>query len=118
MSAEQVRKTLKQEAELLGQMIKFVESVETKGLTTRAEVVQRSWARFLGERKQNNEALAKTADAELLADLGEELNQVKCYIVQTRTHPDYTETWETFLKCERDILEVFIRKINDEKAAE
>jgi hypothetical protein len=110
--------TLKQEADLLGRMIKFVEDTETKGLTTQAEVIQRSWARFLGERKLSNETLAKTGDAELLADLTEELAQVQCYIGETRTHPDYTETWEVFLKCERDILEALIRKINDEKAAD
>jgi hypothetical protein len=39
-------------------------------------------------------------------------------VVVTRTHPEYTEQWEKFVKCERDILEALIRKIHDGKAAD
>ena len=113
MSAEIVRETLKTEAELLGRMIEFVRSVDNSGFTKQAEIIQHSWARFLGERKDSSERLSQADDKELLYDLHNELSQVQRYIEVTRTHPDYTEDWEAFVKCERDILEALIRKIND-----
>lgn len=118
MSADVVRETLKNEAELLDQMIKFVKGVKGDSFTRQAQIIQESWARFLGERKASNEHLSKVGDEELLRDLEQELGQVQHYIGVTRTHPEYTETWETFVKCERDILEALIRKIHDGKAAD
>ena len=118
MSADVVRETLRNEAELLDQMIKFVQSVKAEGFTRQARIIQDSWARFLGERKASNEQLSKANDEELLQDLQKELAQVEQYVVVTRTHPEYTESWEAFVKCERDILEALIRKIHDGKAAD
>jgi len=118
MSAGIVRETLKNEADLLGQMIKFVNSVKTEGFTRQAALIHGSWARFLGERKASNDHLSTVGDEELLRDLEQELCQVQQYIDVTRTHPAYTETSEAFVKCERDILEALIRKINDGKSAD
>jgi len=118
MTADAVRETLRNEADLLGRMIKFVNEADNSGFTKQAQIIQTSWARFLGERKHSNETLAKASDESLLKDLEQELAQVQAYVIQTRTHPEYTETWEAFLRCERDILEALIRKINDGKAAD
>jgi uroporphyrinogen-III synthase len=118
MSADVVRETLKNEAELLDQMMKFVKDVKGDSFTRQAQIIQESWARFLGERKESSEQLSKASDEVLLQDLQQELAQVEQYVVVTRTHPEYTEQWEKFVKCERDILEALIRKIHDGKAAD
>jgi DNA-directed RNA polymerase len=77
MSADVVRETLKNEAELLDQMIKFVKDVKGDSFTRQAKVIQESWARFLGERKESSEQLSKASDEELLQDLQQELAQVE-----------------------------------------
>ena len=117
MTADVVRETLKNEAELLGRMIESVKSVDSSGYTRQAQIIQNSWARFLGERKYSNEHLSKTDDKDLLSDLKNELSQVERYIEVTRTNPDFTEDWEAFVKCERDILVPLISKINDGKSS-
>ena len=62
MSADVVRETLKNEAELLDQMIKFVKDVKGDSFTRQAQIIQESWARFLGERKESSEQLSKASD--------------------------------------------------------
>lgn len=108
MSTDAVRETLKNEIDLLESMIASTEAFNSKEFTKQGQFIQASWARFLDDRRQTNKALIEASDRDLVADLKEELGQVEDYIANTRKSPDYTETWEKFLVCERDILNYLI----------
>ena len=108
MSTDAVRETLKNEVDLLENMIANAKAFPSTGFTKQGEFIKGSWARFLDDRRQTNMALIEASDRDLVADLKEELAQVQMYIADTRKSPDYTETWEKFLVCERDILNYLI----------
>ena len=110
MSTDDVRVTLQNEAQLLTEVIKFIEDADSKGFTNQAVFIKNSWARFLGERRDAAASLANADDKDLQQDLLNEYAQVKAYVNMTRGTSDYTEDWETFLKCEAEILEHLIRR--------
>ncbi|NNJ74701.1 MAG: hypothetical protein HKP56_06030 [Anderseniella sp.] len=117
MTAKEVKQTLKDEAELLEHMIKVVNDFDGSGFTNQAQVIKDSWARFLGDRCETNRSLVKVGDYELVKDLTEEMRQVEQYVKATSPTKDYTETWETFLTCERDILQKLVDRARNGKAA-
>jgi hypothetical protein len=108
MSTQTVRDTLTNENELLLAMIDFVQKYPSAGFTNQALYIQKSWARFLGERHATNAQLSKKADGDLEEDLKEEKSQVEQYLGATVASPDYSEQWASFLQCERDILDHLI----------
>ncbi|MGI9511790.1 MAG: hypothetical protein ACR2OL_02715 [Anderseniella sp.] len=117
MTATQVKKTLADEAELLEHMIEAVEKFDGSGFTKQANFIKESWASFLGDRCQTNRSLVEVDDLELVIDLTEEKCQVEQYVKATDSTAAYTETWEKFLKCERDILEKLIDRARGAKSA-
>jgi hypothetical protein len=118
MSAEEVKKTLANVAELLEYMIAAVEKFDSSGFTKQALFIKDSWARFLGDRCQTNRALEKVDDCALVIDLTEEKCQVEQYVKATDSTADYTETWEKFLTCERDILKHLVDRARNGKSAQ
>lgn len=118
MTATEVKKTLAHEAKLLEHMIAAVEEFDSSGFTPQAEFIKKSWARFLGDRCQTNRALEQVDDFELIIDLTEEKCQVEQYVKATNSTANYTETWEKFLTCERDILKNLVDRARNGKSAE
>ena len=117
MTAKEVKTTLENEAELLEHMIEAVKKFDSGGFTNQAQFIKDSWARFLGDRCQTNRSLVKTDDQELVKDLAEEMGQVEEYVKATNRTKGYTETWETFLTCERDILKKLVDRAQNGKSA-
>jgi hypothetical protein len=118
MTAKEVKQTLADEAELLEHMIAAVNKFDSSGFTNQAQFIKDSWARFLGDRCQTNRALAKANDYELVIDLTEEKCQVEQYVKATDSTASYTETWEKFLTCERDILKNLVDRARNGKSAQ
>lgn len=110
MSSNEVKTTLQNESDVLGAMIAAAKSFEGKGFTNQATVIQGSWVRFLGERRDAAIALSKMSDEDLHDNLLNELAQVKAYVEATHAEKDYTEDWRTFLECELDILRHLVRR--------
>ncbi len=108
MTTQEVRETLGNEGELLDHMIAYAESFDGSKFTKQGMFIQKSWVRFLGERRSANVTLLKSNDVDLRKDLEAELVQVKKYVKETDDSPNFTEQWGTFLRCERDILEYLI----------
>ena len=108
MTTQEVKETLRNEAELLDHLIARAKSFDGSKFTKQALFIQKSWVRFLGERRSVNVTLEKTKAADLKKDLEAELVQVEWYIKVTDDNPKYAEQWGTFLRCERDILAYLI----------
>jgi len=117
MTATEVKQTLEDEAKLLDHLIAEVRKFDSSGFTNQAQFIKDSWARFLGDRCQTNRALTKVDDFELVIDLTEEKCQVEQYVKATNSTVGYTETWETFLTCERDILKNLVDRARNGKSA-
>lgn len=117
MTATEVKETLKSEADLLDHMIKAVNSFDNSGFNGQAKFIQSSWAEFLGDRCRTNRSLLEADDYELVIDLTEEKCQVEQYVKATDSDADYTETWEKFLKCEREILKNLVDRARNGKSA-
>ncbi len=118
MTATDVKKTLADEAKLLEHMIAAVKEFDCSDFTGQARFIKESWASFLGDRCQTNKALVEVDDFELVIDLTEEKCQVEQYVRATNPTAGYTETWEKFLTCERDILKSLVDKARNGKYAE
>ncbi|MEO9876065.1 MAG: hypothetical protein ABJM26_07440 [Anderseniella sp.] len=118
MTAKDVKQTLKDEADLLDHMIKAVKSFDNSGFNGQAKFIQNSWAEFLGDRCRTNRSLQEADDYELVIDLTEEKCQVEQYVKATNSTAGYTETWDKFLTCERDILEKLVEKARNGKSAQ
>ena len=115
MSANDVRKTLRNEAGLLGAMIGTARAYRGETFfTNQATFIQESWQRYLTDRATTNDQLAdpdSCGDEELKAALEAERDQIQRYIdVHDRKNEDLKE-WITFLECELDILNHLIGKI-------
>ena len=108
MTVKEVKQTLANEAELLEHMIEAVKSFDGGEITKQARFIQDSWARFLDDRRKTNVSLVNTGDEEAIEDLSQEMQQVERYIEATDKAAEYTETWEKFLTCERDILQYLV----------
>lgn len=108
MTVEEVKKTLVNEAELLEHMIDAVNKFDGSEFTKQAQFIRASWAIFLNDRRQTNVSLASAGDDEVVEDLSQEMQQVEQYIKTTDKTAAYTETWEKFLTCERDILKYLV----------
>lgn len=117
MTAKEVKQTLKDEADLLDHMIKAVKSFDNSGFNGQAKFIQNSWAEFLGDRCRTNRSLQEADDFELVIDLTEEKCQVEQYVKATNPTAGYTETWEKFLTCERDILKKLVDRARNGKSA-
>lgn len=118
MTAKEVRKTLVNEAELLDHLIAEVNKFDGSEFTNQAQFIKDSWARFLGDRCRTNRSLAEVDDFELVIDLTEEKCQVEQYVKATDSDAGYTETWEKFLTCERDILQNLVERARNGKSAQ
>ena len=105
MAVEDVRKTLENEIELLDHMINCAQQFEGGHFTKKAQYIQKSWIRFLGDRLASNKQLMGLGRDELRADLRAERDQVVRYEYFTDVPADYTETWHKFIVCEKEILE-------------
>lgn len=108
MTTQEVRETLENEGGLLDHMIECAESFDGSKFTKQGMFIQKSWVRFLGERRSANVTLQNLDDAALRKDLEAELAQVEKYVEETDDSYKCTEQWGTFLRCERDILEYLI----------
>ena len=109
MTTQEVRETLGNEGELLDHIIACANDFDGSKFTKQGMFIQKSWVRFLGERRSANVTLQKSDDAALKKDLETELVQVEKYIKETDDSPNFTEQWGKFLNCERDILEYLIK---------
>ena len=118
MTAKEVKQTLVDEAELLEHMIDAVKKFDGSEFTKQAQFIKDSWARFLDDRRQTNMSLAKADDDEVAKDLSQEMRQVEQYIKATDPTAGYTETWEKFLTCERDILHYLVNMAGNGKSAQ
>ena len=116
MTAKKVKKTLVDEAKLLEHMIEAVKNFDGGKFTKQAQFIQASWARFLDDRRLTNVFLAQADDIEVVEDLSQEMQQVELYIKATDASAEYTETWEKFLTCERDILKYLVEMGRDGKS--
>lgn len=117
MSVEEVKKTLADEVKLLEHMIAAVKDFDGSKSTKQAQFIQDSWARFLDDRRRTNVSLAQAGDDEVVEDLSQEMQQVEQYIKATDPAAGYTETWEKFLTCERDILKYLVDMGRNGKSA-
>ncbi len=108
MTTQEVRETLGNEGELLDHIIACANDFDGSKFTKQGMFIQKSWVRFLGERRSANVTLQKSGDAALKNDLEAELVQVEKYVKETDDSPDFAEQWGKFLHCERDILKYLI----------
>lgn len=112
MSADDVRATLAEETIMLDIMIGCLQSVDHNRFSQpMGKFIGASWLRFLRERRHAGVQLQKMDDAGLLADLTEERKQIEKYIAQTKGAPPFVEQWESFLRCEKGILDDLIKMI-------
>lgn len=112
MTPDEVRKTLRNEAGLLGALIGQAKSYDGgEFFTDQAKYIQKSWRRYLSDRASTNDDLANPAkygDEDLKMALQEELEQIEKYIkVHDRKNEGLNE-WIAFLECERDILKYLL----------
>jgi hypothetical protein len=114
MTAEDVRKTLRNEIGLLGSLIGMAKSYDGKGqpfFTSDAAEIQTSWIRYLRDRATTNGSLADLPDDDLKPTLEAEQEQIQKYIdVHDKSNPDLVE-WITFLECEYRLLGDLIKRL-------
>ncbi len=87
MTTKEVKETLGNEGELLDHIIACANDFDGSKFTKQGMFIQKSWVRFLGERRSANVTLQKLNDAALRKDLEAELAQVKKYIKETDASP-------------------------------
>jgi hypothetical protein len=110
MAVKDVKNTLGNEVEMLDRMIGCVQCVDSRAFTKQAQYIQKSWGRFLGERRDTSVSLQGLGKKDLVKDLEAELAQVNAYIdVTSKKKAGYTEHWREFLECERDILKYLLK---------
>ena len=102
MTTRVLKKSLKDENELLTAMIKLLEKSASRKFTGHSEFIRKSWIRFLKDRKKTNTEQQKASNTELKKDFLREIAQLGAYIHVTAA-TGYTERWKKFLECERDI---------------
>lgn len=110
MTVAQVKKTLKNESQLLEHMIKCVQDYEETSFTKEATYIHKSWGRFLQDRLSASRELQKMSDRDFKKNLEAELAQVEWYVRITEKKPQFKEDWPAFLDCECEILRYLINE--------
>lgn len=111
MTTQYVIDTLKNENQLLDDLVEFIRAYDVDAFTGSARWISKSWELFLKERYNSNETLTgKLQQGLLKKDLEEEKAQVDRYSLQNDDPKSYTEQWPKFLKCESDILDHLIKQ--------
>ena len=103
MAIKDVRKTLKDENELLEGMIKFVDQFPSSRFSSQAIFIKKSWQGFLKDRYDTNNAQQKLMPDDLKKDFLSEICQIGAYVHVSADRPGYSERWVKFLKCEAEI---------------
>ena len=115
MSIGDVRKTLEQENELLDCLIAAAAAHPEREMTGQAKYIKKSWVTFLKRRKSTNTKQMKLSPGALRDDFTSEIDQLDKYIDDTPSRKKYSESWQTFLVCEREISDSLRKKISAPK---